>query len=116
MNEVFINIMINEQSDINSFLKDILRRPDGRVLIISCLLGLIMLLANLTCRLYEINFREMGREKWLVMWLFSQPILTLLYIRLRQLIDANGGFVVAVHSLVLIGFVLFFALKNLDLL
>lgn len=107
--------MINEKNSVSDIFKEMTRRPDGIIAFSAIGVSVLILILNLTVYYLEPTY-SFSRGKWIALWCFLPLILFFVYIRMRQLLRSEGFMVVALHFFVQIGLVVFFILKNREIL
>ena len=91
--------MLNERDDVRTILKDMTKSPDGISCIAACMLSIAMAITNaLVPELFHAGNAD-RTGKWLAIWLVLPPLLFLLYLRNRQLIDGIGRIWTLVRSI-----------------
>lgn len=108
--------MINTNVSLIQFLKDLVGRRGGLVLLLAIAFCIAMLLANIMVALGVLQPQIIIKDKWLVLWTLMPLILFLIHIRMRQLIESDGVLALTVHISVQFFIVVFLSLKNWNLL
>ena len=106
--------MINESQNLNQFLKDLLRRSDGWILIVGILSCVVLFLGNFYQ--YSVFPKNLQTNKWLMLWGLLPAILLFVHIRIRQLLHSETIVATICHAAVILTMVIFLALKNMELI
>ncbi|WP_457278736.1 hypothetical protein [Polaromonas sp. P5_D5] len=104
--------MIDETENLGVFMRDLLHRRDGVVLVASSSICVVFLLTNLWVASLFTAQDGLVVGKWVILWIFLPLILFFIHVRMRQLIGADSFFSVFFHACVQFGLVAFFAFKN----
>lgn len=101
--------------DVNELFKSLPKRVDGRLLIAAWAACFVLLGLNLfTPATIALGLQSSG--KWIALWATWPLVLFVGYLRLRTLFDGSEFIVLACHTLLIPGSVVYFTFKNLEIL
>ena len=105
--------MIDESQNLKQFLRELVKRSDGWILIAGTIACGLLFLWNLYG---QTEAENRWFDKWLMLWALFPLILLFLHIRLRQLLDRETLLATFCHAVVILTAVGFLAIKNMRLI
>lgn len=103
--------MINENDSVANFARQLFRRVDGLLLLLTMAFCLVMLAVNLSGYYFHTTSGQHS-GKWKVLWIALPIVYFVGYVRLRQLFDSDGWIVNILHGILIPGSAVYFAMLN----